>query len=92
MGVHTDEVVLPVVEVVAPLAQVEVNDADGLDFFDFAVSLAQCDVLRDGFRRPVKQPLQVVDFAGVMYLDEDDVALAVLGFDFHTVELVVLVQ
>ena len=88
---HADEMVLPVVEVIAPFAEVEVNDADGIDFLDFAVGLAERDMLRDGFCRAIEQAFQVVNLTGVLHLDDDDVSLAVLGFDVHTVELVVFV-
>ena len=47
-------------------------------------------MLGDGLGDTVEDALQVVQLAGVLYLDDDDFALAVLGFDVHTVELVVL--
>ena len=89
LGVHADELVLTVVEVVRTLAQVEVDDADGVDLLHLVVLVAQPDVLRDGLRHAVEDALQVVQLARLLDLDEDDLALRVARLDVHAVELVV---
>ena len=43
----------------------------------------------DSFSYAVQDAFQVVQFACVLYLDKDDFAFAVQGFDVDTIELVV---
>ena len=46
-------------------------------------------MLGDGFSHTIKDAFQIVNFSGILNLDDDYLALAVAGFDIHTVELVV---
>ena len=46
---HADELVLPVVDVVRSRAEVEIEDADGVDFPDFFVVFSQRNMFGDGF-------------------------------------------
>ena len=48
-------------------------------------------MLGDGLGHAVDHPLQVVVLLRLLYLHENDLAVAVLRLDVHTVELVVLV-
>ena len=47
-------------------------------------------MLRDGLGHAVEDTLQVIQLPRVLYLDDDDLALAVAGLDIHPVELVTL--
>ena len=48
-------------------------------------------MLGDGARHAIKDALKVVQLARLLYLDDDDFTLAVLGFDVNAVELVLRV-
>ena len=88
-GVYADEVVLSAVDVVRPCAEVEVDDADGVDLFHFLVGLAYVDVFGDGFCHAVEHALQVERFGSVLHFNEDYFVLTVARFDVNAVELVV---
>ena len=45
-------------------------------------------MLGDGARHAIEDALKVVQLARLLYLDDDDFTLAVLGFDVNAVELV----
>ena len=47
-------------------------------------------MLCDGFCYTIEYTLKIVKFTGVLYFDDDDVALTVLGFYVDTVEFVIL--
>ena len=87
---HTDELVLAMIEIVGPLAQVEIDDADGVHLLHLVVLVAQLDVLGDGFRYTVEDAVQIVELTRLLYLHQNDFALRVEGLDVHAVELVVL--
>ncbi len=89
LGVDAHEVVLPAIDVVRACAEVEVDDADGVDLLDFLVGLPEVDVLGDGFRHAVKHSLKVEGLGSILHFDENDFALAVACLDVHAVELVV---
>ena len=74
-GMYARQLRLPVVEVVGPLSQVEVDDVDGVDFLDVLVALSARYVLRDGLCHAVEHALQVVKLACLLYLHEDDFVL-----------------
>jgi hypothetical protein len=80
-----------VVEVVVAEAEVEVEDVDGEDLLDVLVVVADGDVLSDGLGGAVEDSFEEVEVVGLLDLDEDDVAEAVLGLDIDAVELVVFV-
>ena len=81
--------VLTVIKVVLALAQVEVEDTDGIHLLYFHVAFAKRDMLGNGFSHAVEYTFQVVNLTRVLNLDDDYLALAVAGFDVNTVELVV---
>ena len=91
MGVHTDERVLTVIEIVGTLAQVEIDDADGVDLLHLIVFLAQFDVLCDGFGHAIEDALQVIKLTRLLNFNEDDLAFGIQRLDVHTVKFVVLV-
>ena len=53
--------------------------------------MADGDVLGDGLGGAVEDAFEEVEVVGLLDLDDDDVAEAVLGFDVDAVELVVFV-
>ena len=70
------------------LAEVEIEDADGVDLLHLVVFVAQVDVFGDGFRNAVEDAFEVVDFARQLDFHNDDFFLAVSRLDVHAVELV----
>ena len=88
-GMHANEMVLPVIEIVRSDTEVEIEDADGIHLLHFLVAFAQGDMLGDGLGYAVEDTFEIVYFAGVLYLDENDLPLAVERLDVDTVELVV---
>ena len=88
-GMHTCEMILPVVEIVRPHAQIEIEDTDRVDLLYFLIAFAQRDMLGDGFGYAVKDAFEVMHFAGVLNFDDDNLTFAVQGFDIDTVEFVV---
>ena len=87
---YADEVVLPVIEIVGALAQIEVNNANGIDFFHLIIFIPQLNVLRNCLSHTVEDTLQIVELARLLNLNQYDFALRVLGLDVHAVEFVVL--
>ena len=78
-----------VIQIVGTLPQIEIDNADGIHLLDVAVGAPQLDVLRNGFRRSVKNPLQIVQLARQLNLYDKYLAAVVLRLDVHTVVLVV---
>ena len=78
---------LAVIEVVAALAEVEVQDVDGIDFLHLVVLVAYLDVFGDGLGHSVEHALEVVELAGELNLYDDYLTLAVDGLDVYAVEL-----
>ena len=77
-GMYADKVVLPVIQVVAAYAQVEIEDADGVDLLYFPVGIAQVDapyvgwgyaivdafnVMQQAFDGPVETDVTVLQLA-----------------------------
>ena len=91
-GVYTDKVILSVIQIVTADAYVEVQNADGVDLLYMIVCLAQRDMLGDGFGHSVKNAFQIVKFARVLYLDDDDFVFTVARFDVYAVEFIVSSQ
>ena len=82
------EMVLTVIQVVVSLSDIEVENADGVDFLHLIVRFTQRDMLSDSLGNAIKNPLQIIKFAGILYLDNDDLVLTVTGLDVHTVEFI----
>ena len=78
------------VYVVIPLAVIAVEDAYGVHLLDLVILVADVYMLGYGLASAVKDTLQVVQLACELHLDDDQMALAVLGLDVNTVELVVV--
>ena len=64
----THQTVLAMIEVVGTLAQVEIEDADGIDFLHVEVSLAERHVLRDGLGHPIEHTLEEIQLARLLDL------------------------
>ena len=60
---HPDEVGCTMIQVIAALAQVKIEDIDGIYFLDLVVLTAQRDVFSDGLGHTEQDTFQVVDFA-----------------------------
>ena len=77
-----------VVEIIVSLADIEIEDANRIDFFDFVVAVAQGNVFGDGFGHSIENTFQVIQLAGVLHFHNNDFPFAVKRFDIHAVELV----
>ena len=86
---HAHKGVLTVVQVIVALADVEIENADGVHFLHLGVKFSQFNMLRDGLGNAEEDALQVVYLARVLHLDDDDFILAVACLDVHTVEFVI---
>lgn len=86
---YTDEMILAVIDIVCPDTNIEIKDADGVDFLDFPIPFANRDMFGDGFGYAVEDAFQIMQFACILDFDEDDFAFTVQGFDVDAVELVV---
>ena len=87
--VHPLEYRLSVIDVVAALTDVEVDDTDGVHLSHLGILVALVDVLSDGLGRPVEHPLEIVNLGVVLYLDNNQLTFGILGEHVHPVELVV---
>ena len=85
---HAGEMILSVVEIIRTYTEIEVNNADGVDFLYLLITFTQRDMLGDGFGHAVEDTFEIMYFAGVLDFDDDDLAFAVQCFDVYTVELV----
>ena len=86
---HADEMVLAMVDIVRSYTQVKIEDADGVDFLYFLIAFTQRDMLGNGFGYAVEDTFEVMHFAGILDLDDDNFAFTVQRFDIDTIELVV---
>jgi len=86
---YTYKGVLTVVQVIVSLANVEIENADGVHFLHFRVKFSQFDMLRDGLGNAEEDAFQIIYFARVLHLYDDDFILAITRLDIHTVELLV---
>ena len=80
----------PMVDVVVPLAQVEIHDVHRVYFPDFRVLVPLVDVFRNCLRCPVQHPLEVVQLTCVLDFHKHQFTLLVLRQQVHPVEFVVL--
>ena len=78
---------LSVIEIVASLAEVEIEDVDGIDLFHLVVFVAYLNMLGNRLGNTVEHALQVVQLSCELNLNDDDFFLAVLCLDVYTVEL-----
>ena len=86
---NSHELTDAVVKVVGALAEVEVNNADGIHFLDVAVGVTQLDVLCYGFCCSIKDTLQIIHLARQLNFHDEDFPKIVLRLDVHAVVLVV---
>ena len=90
LGMNTDKGIGAMIQIVATLAEVEVNDADAVHFLHSTILLAQRHVLSDGLCHAVQDALQIVELTRQLDLDDDNLATVVLGLDIDAVELIFL--
>ena len=86
---YPHESVLPVIQVVVSPSDVEIEYADGVHLLHLRVEFSQFDMLCDGLCHSEEDSLQIIDFAGVLHLYDDDFVFAVPGLDVHAVEFLV---
>ena len=82
------KMVLTMIQIIASLSDVEVENTDGVDFLHLIVSFTQRDVFGDCLGYAIKNPLQIIKFAGILYLDDDNLILTVAGLNIHAVEFI----
>ena len=90
LGVHAYKVVLPHIQVVSPLSEVEIEYADGVDFFHLLIGVAQVDVLGYGLGYSVEYAFKVIKFACILNFNYDNLAFGVFGLYVDAVKLIVL--
>ena len=88
-GMYTYKVILPMVQEIASLSYVKVEDTDGVDFLHLIVSITQRDMFGDSLCHSIKDTFQIIEFAGILYFDDDNLVLTVACLDVNTVELVI---
>ena len=86
---YANKLVLSVIQIVTSQAQIKIQDTDRIDLLHLFVRVAQTDMFCDGFSHSIKHPLQVIQFTGVLHLDNNNLPLAVTGLYVYTVKLVV---
>ena len=88
MGVNANECVLPMVEVVGTLSKVKIDDTDRVHLLHLVVFVTEFHVLCDSLCHAVKDALQVVELARLLYLHQDNLTLGVSGLDVNTIEFI----
>ena len=83
------EIVLSHINIVRTLAQIKVQNADGIYLLHLFIGISQIDMLCDGFGYSIEHTLQVIQFTCVLYLDDNDFSLAVFRLDVNPVELII---
>ena len=83
--VDAPELGLAVINEVLALTQVEVDDVDAVHLLHVVVVLTAVDILRDEFRGAEEDALEIGVFGLALHLDEQQLALLVLGQDVHAV-------
>ena len=86
---HADEMVLAMVDIVRSHTQVKIEDADGVDFLYILIAFTQRDMFGNGFSHTVEDAFEIMHFAGVLDLNDDNFAFTIQRFDIDTIELVV---
>ena len=76
------------IEIVAALAKVEVEDVDRINLLHLVVHLAYLDMFGDGFRHSVEHSLEEIKLSRELHLDDYYFSLVILGLDIDTVILV----
>ena len=72
---HTHQRCLTMIQVVGPLAQIEIDDIDGIDFLDMIVALTAANMLGHGLGHTIEHTLQIVQLARLLNLDQHYFAL-----------------
>ena len=86
---HTDKGVLTVIEVILPLPDIKIENADGIYLLHLVITFSQRDVFGNGFCHTIKDSFQIVKLTRILNLDDDDFPLAVLRLDINTIKFVI---
>jgi len=78
----------PVIDVILPMAQIEMQNAHRDHFDDFAVGMPGAQMLGHGSCRRIQNSMHVVELKVVLNLDDDKLALVVPGFQIEPILLV----
>ena len=89
IGMDTSEDGLAMIEIVAALAEVEVEYVYRINLLHFVIFLPNIYMLCDGFRYTVEHTLEEMQLAGELHLYNDDFPFDILCLDIDAVELVV---
>jgi len=81
---------LTVVQVITPVTEVEIDDADAVNLLHLIITLTETYVLSDGLGHSVKNALEIMELSCQLYLHDDNLILRIPRLDVNTVELVVL--
>ena len=79
------------IEIVGTLTQIEVDDADGVHLLYLVVLAAQIDMFCNRLGYTIENTLQIIKFACLLNLNDDNLIFGVLGLDVDAIELVFLV-
>ena len=79
-----------VIQIVGTLSKIKIEDIDRIDLFYIAVALSERDMLSDCLSHTIENTFKIIKVCGKLHFNNDNGAFRILGFDVHTVELVVL--
>ena len=72
LGMYADKRGLAVIQIVGTFAKVEIEDVDAVHLLHLFVDHPLAHMLRDGLGHAIEHPLQVVEFAALLDLHEDN--------------------
>ena len=78
----------PVIDVIFPMTQIEIQNAHRDHLDDFAVGMPGAQMLGHGSCRRIQDSMHVVELKVVLDLNDDKLALVVPGFQIEPVLLV----
>ena len=80
-----------VIHIVCAGTQREVDDVDAVYLADILIALATADILCDQFGDTEEHALEIGELIVVLYLEQQQTALGILGQNVHPIVFVVLV-
>ena len=91
MRVNTDELVLAMIQVVGTLAQIEVDNTDGIHLSHLVILATQVNMLGNRLGYAIEYTLEIIELASLLDLNDDNLILGISGLDVNAIELVVLI-
>ena len=88
-GMYAGEDILPMIQIIVSLADIEVKNIYGVDFLHLVITITQRDMLGNGFRHTIEDTFQESQFTSVLHLHNDDLSFAVFSLYVYPVEFVV---